>query len=362
MSGCRSSSRARSPMPAAGRCQGRPWVPSGTPSAMRGRCSWASTAPWAAGSCGRTSRSSPRSPTRSSRRIPTRGCPTRSGATTSSPTRPPRCSGEMIADGHVNLVGGCCGTTPDHIRELARVAAAGRPRAIPAVPRKTRLAGLEPLDIDAASLFVNVGERTNVTGSRKFARLVLAGEYPEAVAIARQQVENGAQMIDINMDEALLDSEAAMARFLDLIAVGAGHLARPGRHRLQPVVGHRGRASARAGTVGGQLGQPQGGRGGVPAPGDARPLVRRRGHRDGVRRAGPGGDRGAARGASRTGPTVCSPSRWASRPRTSSSTPTSSPSAPASRSTRSTRSSTSRRRGASRRSCPARSSAVACRT
>jgi len=92
------------------------------------------------------------------------------------------------------------------------------PRVVPDVPRKTRLAGLEPLDIDDASLFVNVGERTNVTGSRKFARLVLNGDHDEAVAIARQQVESGAQMIDINMDEALLDSEAAMARFLDLIA------------------------------------------------------------------------------------------------------------------------------------------------
>ncbi len=124
----------------------------------------------------------------------------------------------MVADGNVNLVGGCCGTTPDHIRALAAAVREGRPRSVPEVPRKTRLAGLEPLDIDADSLFVNVGERTNVTGSRKFAKLVLNGDFGEAVSIARQQVENGAQMIDINMDEALLDSEAAMARFLDLIA------------------------------------------------------------------------------------------------------------------------------------------------
>jgi 5-methyltetrahydrofolate--homocysteine methyltransferase len=149
---------------------------------------------------------------------PNAGLPNAFGGYDEEPDETAALLGQMMADGHVNLVGGCCGTTPDHIRALARAAAAGRPREIPDVPRKTRLAGLEPLDIDASSLFVNVGERTNVTGSRKFAKLVLAGEYGEAVSIARQQVENGAQMIDINMDEALLDSEAAMARFLDLIA------------------------------------------------------------------------------------------------------------------------------------------------
>jgi 5-methyltetrahydrofolate--homocysteine methyltransferase len=149
---------------------------------------------------------------------PNAGLPNAFGGYDEEPDETAALLGQMIADGHVNLVGGCCGTTPDHIRALAQVAAGGRPRVVPDVPRKTRLAGLEPLDIDETSLFVNVGERTNVTGSRKFAKLVLAGEYGEAVSIARQQVENGAQMIDINMDEALLDSEAAMARFLDLIA------------------------------------------------------------------------------------------------------------------------------------------------
>ncbi len=149
---------------------------------------------------------------------PNAGLPNAFGGYDEQPDETAHVLGQMVADGHVNLVGGCCGTTPDHIRELARVAATGRPRVIPDVPRKTRLAGLEPLDLDADSLFVNVGERTNVTGSRRFAKLVLNGDHPEAVAIARQQVENGAQMIDINMDEALLDSEAAMARFLDLIA------------------------------------------------------------------------------------------------------------------------------------------------
>jgi 5-methyltetrahydrofolate--homocysteine methyltransferase len=149
---------------------------------------------------------------------PNAGLPNAFGGYDEEPPETAGVLGQMIADGHVNLVGGCCGTTPDHIRALAAVAAAGRPRAVPVVERRTRLAGLEPLDIGPDSLFVNVGERTNVTGSRKFARLVLDGSYAEAVAIARQQVENGAQMIDINMDEALLDSEAAMTRFLNLIA------------------------------------------------------------------------------------------------------------------------------------------------
>src|SRR6185369_10830366 len=92
------------------------------------------------------------------------------------------------------------------------------PRVIPKFEPKLRLAGLEPLNIGHDSLFVNVGERTNVTGSRAFARLVLAGDYPEALSVARQQVESGAQVIDVNMDEAMLDSAAAMTRFLQLVA------------------------------------------------------------------------------------------------------------------------------------------------
>ena len=92
------------------------------------------------------------------------------------------------------------------------------PRAIPAGDHKLRLSGLEPMNIDEDSLFVNVGERTNVTGSRAFARLILNDQYDEALAVARQQVENGAQMIDVNMDEAMLDSKAAMTRFLNLLA------------------------------------------------------------------------------------------------------------------------------------------------
>ncbi|MBE0593355.1 MAG: methionine synthase, partial [Gemmatimonadales bacterium] len=120
--------------------------------------------------------------------------------------------------GLVNIVGGCCGTTPEHVRAIAERVAALSPRRIPEVPRLTRLSGLEPLVIRPEMLFVNVGERTNVTGSAKFARLIRDGDYEAAVAVAREQVANGAQMIDINMDEGLLDSVAAMVRFVHLVA------------------------------------------------------------------------------------------------------------------------------------------------
>ena len=125
---------------------------------------------------------------------------------------------EFARAGLVNMAGGCCGTTPDHIRAIAQCVAALAPRAVPDIPVKTRLSGLESLNIDGESLFVNVGERTNVTGSKMFARLIREEKYDEALAVARQQVESGAQIIDINMDEAMLDSAACMHRFLNLIA------------------------------------------------------------------------------------------------------------------------------------------------
>ena len=135
--------------------------------------------------------------------------------------QPPETSSQLARlarEGALNLVGSCCGTTPDHTRAIVAAIAGLPPREIPIVEPATRLAGLEPLDIRPDSLFVNVGERTNVTGSRAFARLIKDERYDEAVAIARQQVDSGAQMIDINMDEGMLDSVAAMARFLNLIA------------------------------------------------------------------------------------------------------------------------------------------------
>jgi 5-methyltetrahydrofolate--homocysteine methyltransferase len=118
----------------------------------------------------------------------------------------------------VNIVGGCCGTTPDHIRLIGEAMKKFKRRSVPVIEPKCRLSGLEPLNIDDQTLFVNVGERTNVTGSAKFRKLIEAGDYAAALDVARQQVVSGAQVIDINMDEGMLDSEAAMVRFLHLVA------------------------------------------------------------------------------------------------------------------------------------------------
>jgi 5-methyltetrahydrofolate--homocysteine methyltransferase len=125
---------------------------------------------------------------------------------------------EYAASGFVNIVGGCCGTTPDHIGHIAQAVAGLPPRRPPLLEPRCRLSGLEPLNIGPDSLFVNVGERTNVTGSAKFRRLIEADDYAGALDVARQQVASGAQVIDVNMDEGMLDSEAAMVRFLNLVA------------------------------------------------------------------------------------------------------------------------------------------------
>ncbi len=120
--------------------------------------------------------------------------------------------------GFLNIIGGCCGTSPEHIKAFATAFADVKPRVIPEIEKACRLSGLEPFNIDGNSLFVNVGERTNVTGSAMFKRLIKEGDFDSALSVARQQVENGAQIIDINMDEGMLDSQAAMERFLKLIA------------------------------------------------------------------------------------------------------------------------------------------------
>ncbi|WP_371877290.1 methionine synthase [Telluria mixta] len=125
---------------------------------------------------------------------------------------------EFADAGFVNIAGGCCGTTPEHIQAIGELLKDCPPRVIPDIPVALRLSGLEPFVVDDTSLFVNVGERTNVTGSKAFARMILNEQFDEALSVARQQVENGAQVIDINMDEAMLDSQAAMTRFLNLIA------------------------------------------------------------------------------------------------------------------------------------------------
>jgi len=125
---------------------------------------------------------------------------------------------EWAQSGFLNIVGGCCGTTPEHIEAIAHAVAELPPRNVPAIEPKCRLSGLEPLNIGADSLFVNVGERTNVTGSARFKKLILEEDYDTALGVAREQVENGAQVIDINMDEAMLDGEKAMKTFLNLVA------------------------------------------------------------------------------------------------------------------------------------------------
>ena len=149
---------------------------------------------------------------------PNAGLPNEMGGYDESPAYMAEQTGAYASEGLLNIVGGCCGTTPEHIRAIAEAAARFQPRPLPEQPRLLRLAGLEPMVIRAESNFVNIGERLNVTGSPKFAQLVRSGDLDGALAVARHQVENGAQIIDLNMDEGLLDSEKLMTDFLNLIA------------------------------------------------------------------------------------------------------------------------------------------------
>ncbi len=149
---------------------------------------------------------------------PNAGLPNEFGEYDETPEHMAGIVGEFVASGLVNLVGGCCGTTPDHIRALRTVIDGQVPRAIPEIEIRCRLSGLEPVNLGPGDLFVNVGERSNVTGSAIFRKLIEADNYTDAVQIARQQVENGAQIVDVNMDEGMLDSEAAMVTYLNLIA------------------------------------------------------------------------------------------------------------------------------------------------
>ncbi|MEG0966100.1 MAG: methionine synthase [Pseudomonas sp.] len=149
---------------------------------------------------------------------PNAGLPNAFGEYDETPAEMAEVVEEFAASGFLNIIGGCCGTTPGHIRAIAEAVAKYSPRVIPEIPKACRLSGLEPFTIDRNSLFVNVGERTNITGSAKFARLIREENYTEALEVALQQVEAGAQVIDINMDEGMLDSQAAMVKFLNLIA------------------------------------------------------------------------------------------------------------------------------------------------
>jgi 5-methyltetrahydrofolate--homocysteine methyltransferase len=149
---------------------------------------------------------------------PNAGLPNQFGEYDESPEKMSVYIRDFLANGFVNIIGGCCGTTPEHIRLFAEATLTAKPRQIPPSKHELSLSGLEPLTIFKGSNFINIGERTNVSGSRQFARLIRDGKYEEALVVARQQVENGAQIIDVNMDEALLDSEKAMTRFLNMVA------------------------------------------------------------------------------------------------------------------------------------------------
>ncbi|HZR88602.1 MAG TPA: methionine synthase [Bradyrhizobium sp.] len=149
---------------------------------------------------------------------PNAGLPNEFGQYDETPEYMARLIGEFARDGLVNIVGGCCGTTPDHIAAIAAAVKPHKPRLVPEIAPRLRLSGLEPFELTPAIPFVNVGERTNVTGSARFRKLITAGDYTAALQVARDQVANGAQVIDVNMDEGLLDSEAAMRTFLNLVA------------------------------------------------------------------------------------------------------------------------------------------------
>ena len=125
---------------------------------------------------------------------------------------------EFAQSGFLNLVGGCCGTTPEYVKAIAEAVDNLPPRPVPEIESRCRLSGLEPLNIGPDTLFVNIGERTNVTGSRRFAKIILEGDYERGLEVAHQQIQNGAQLIDVNMDEGMLESEQAMTRFLNLVA------------------------------------------------------------------------------------------------------------------------------------------------
>jgi len=149
---------------------------------------------------------------------PNAGLPNAFGGYDDGPESMAAVMGEFARSGLVNIIGGCCGTTPAHIKAFAEAVHGVKPRTIPEKPRLLRLSGLEPFTLTPEINFVNIGERTNITGSAKFRNLIAANDYEAALNVARSQVENGAQIIDVNMDEGLIDSEAAMRRFLSLIA------------------------------------------------------------------------------------------------------------------------------------------------
>ena len=311
---------------------------------MRDRSRSASTARSAPSRCARISPSSARVADTLVCAYPNAGLPNEFGHYDESPDDMAALLGEFAAAGLVNIVGGCCGTTPDHIRAIAAAVAGKTPRAVPAVAPLLRLSGLEPFTLTPEIPFVNVGERTNVTGSARFRKLITAGDYAAALAVARDQVENGAQIIDVNMDEGLLDSEKAMTDVPQPDRRRARHRARAGDDRFLEIRGDRGRAEMRAGQGGRELDLAEGGRGGVhratPRP------VRRYGAAVVVMAFDEKGQADTLeRKTAICGARLRHPGQPASafRRRTSSSIRTSSPSPPAWRSTTATASLSSRR-------------------
>ena len=311
--------------------------------------------------CAPISPKSAASPILSCAPIRTPGCRTNSAITTRARNSWRSCWANSPTAGLVNVVGGCCGTTPEHIAAIAKAVAGKSPRKIPELPRQLRLSGLEAFTLTPEIPFVNIGERTNVTGSAKFRKLITAGDYAAALSIAREQVENGAQVIDVNMDEGLLDSEAAMVTFLNLIA------AEPDIARVPVMVD-----SSKFSVIEAGLKCLQG-----------KPVVNSISMKEGeaafiehakiVRRYGAAvvvmafDEKGQADTFERK-TTICKraydilTTRSAFRPKTSFSIPTSSPSPPAWRSTTITASTSSRRRAGSRPTCRTCMCRAACRT
>ena len=314
--------------------------------------------------CGRTSPTS-----RASRRayvaaIRTPACRTRSAATTRRRTSPRRCCASSRRTGFLNIVGCCCGSTPEHTRAIAEAVRGLAPRALsPSGAAAPRFSGLEPFEIGPDTGFVLIGERTNVTGSARFRRLVEAGDFGGAVDVALEQVRGGANLLDVNMDADLLEGEQAMRTFLNVIATEPEVARLPIMVDSSKLVGARGRAcsACRARAIVNSISLKEGEeeflRAGAP-----RPRLRRGRRRDGVRRGGPGDRRRATRRDLRPRLRPARRARSASRPRTSSSTRTCSRSRPASRSTTTTRAPSSRACRGSRSAARARARPAASRT
>ena len=235
---------------------------------------------------------------------PNAGLPNEFGYYDESPEYMAELLGEFAEAGLVNVVGGCCGTTPEHIAAIAKAVAGKPPRKIPELPRQLRLSGLEAFTLTPEIPFVNIGERTNVTGSAKFRKLITAGDYASALSIAREQVENGAQVIDVNMDEGLLDSESAMVTFLNLIAAEPDIARVPVMVDFVEILGDRGGLEMPARQAGGQFDLDEGRRGGLHRARQDRAPLRRRGGGDGVRREGPGRHASSARPRFASAPTT----------------------------------------------------------